>query len=416
MDAATAWAWIVPAAVVFGLAGALAALGVWALRRSRRSPRARQLAEAERTAAGVALVRLDDAVAELDVEVELSGALYDGTAPGALRRARLSAQHARDEAFELYRALDDDTHPDEVRRVSGRIRARTDAASAVIARARTEHDEWMRANVSAAQQVDSARRRATALRAELGDPAALIAQLEQRFDRGEWAEAESAARDALSELDEIDRLLGGAAAHVDDPTRSALPAVAEAERRLRRAREAARAFEDGHRLVTDAARTAPDELEAARAALRQAAALREGLEPGDAERLGDRLRDIEAALSALHAGARSRPSATVEAVARLRDRLDLAVGDARTAQQRLRGARSALPGTLTTAAAAVSRAETSASHAGADARVRLSSAQQELARARNETDPVAALDAARRAMRHAEDAIALADYDRLTRG
>ena len=30
------------------------------------------------------------------------------------------------------------------------------------------------------------------------------------------------------------------------------------------------------------------------------------------------------------------------------------------------------------------------------------------------TDPVAALDAARRALRHAEDAVALADYDRLT--
>lgn len=416
MDAAAAWAWIVPAAVVFGLSGSLAALGVWALRRSRRSPRARQLADAERTAAGVALVQLDDAVAELDIEVELSGALYDGTAPGALRRARLTAQHARDEAFERYRTLEAGTHPDEVRRVAGQIRARTDAASALITRARAEHEEWMRANVSAAQQVGSARRRAAELRAELGDPTALIAQLEQRFDRGEWSDAERAAHAALDDLHETDRLLADAAAHVDDPTRSALPLLAEAERRLRRAREAARAFENRHRLVTDAATAVHGELEAARTALRQATGLRESLEPDDSARLGAQLREIETALGGLQAGAERRPSATVDAVARLRDRLDLAVGDARTAQQRLRGARSALPGTLTTASAVVSRAEASASHAGADARVRLASAQEELARAHNDTDPVSALDAARRAMRHAEDAIALADYDRLTRG
>lgn len=45
---------------------------------------------------------------------------------------------------------------------------------------------------------------------------------------------------------------------------------------------------------------------------------------------------------------------------------------------------------------------------------RLISAQQELAAAAVQ-DPVEALDAARRSMRHAEDAKALADYARLGR-
>ncbi|ALJ18489.1 hypothetical protein [Microbacterium sp. No. 7] len=413
MDAV--WSWLVPTVVGLGLAALLLAGGVWALRRSRRSPKARQAAEAERTAAGVALVILDDAVAELDIEVELSGALYDGTAPDSLRRARMTAQHARDEAFEQYRALDDATHPDEIRRAATRIQTRADAARAVIARARADHAAWMDANVSATRQVAATRERAAALRVELGDPAALLAELEQRFDPREWAEAQRAAHEATRALDEADRQLRDAAERAGDPTRSALRPLSDAERQLRRAREAARAFENSARAVTDAARTVPDEIARAREALRQATALRGGLEPDAAARLGDEVREIEAALAQHETDAARLPSATAQAVMRLRDRLDQAVGDARTAQQRLHGARSALPGALRTADAVVLRAESAASHAGADARVRLASAQRELSTARDEADPVAALDAARRAMRHAEDAIALADYDRLGR-
>ena len=63
----------------------------------------------------------------------------------------------------------------------------------------------------------------------------------------------------------------------------------------------------------------------------------------------------------------------------------------------------------------IARAEASVAHAraGAPARLRLLSAERELAEARQAADPVEALDAARRAMRDAEDASALADYDRL---
>jgi hypothetical protein len=183
---------------------------------------------------------------------------------------------------------------------------------------------------------------------------------------------------------------------------------------MRRGHAAARALEEEHRLVTDAAQAVAGELDAARTALRHAEELRASLEPDDAERLGRELREFDASLTALEPRAHRHPTETVTAVARLRDRLDLAVGDARTAQQRLRGARTALPGTLAAARSAVARAEAAASRAGADARVRLSAAQHELAAARSAQDPVAALDTARRALRHAEDAVALADYDRLT--
>ncbi len=410
--------WGVPAAVVFGVTAVVVIAGAWTIRRSRRGPRARAAAEQERARAGAALVALDDAVEELDLEVGLSGALYDGTAPAALRRARMTAQHTRDDAFALLRDLGADAHPAHIARVAATIRSRTDTAAALIARARDEHSAWMAAHRTAQTQVENARTRAAALRAEIGGAPALVADLEERFDPSEVADARRAADEAAEAIETADRLLGDAADLASDPRHSALEVLSEAERALRRGHEAVRVLEEQHRLVTDAARAVGEEIEAARAAIRQAEALRGDMhgdvDAHDAARLGDELRALLAELAVVEPQAARRPTATVAAIARLRDRLDLAVGDARTAQQRLRGARTALPGTLAAARAAVARAETTVSHAGADARVRLSAAQHELAAARTSADPVDALDAARRALRHAEDAVALADYDRLT--
>src|SRR5688572_1483683 len=114
--------WAVPALVVFGVAAIAIAVIVWAVRAARRSPRARAAAQAARTQAGAALVRLDDAVDELDLEVGLSGALYGGNAPTSMRRARMTAQHLRDAAFEDYRAASvPGASPDDIKKISARI-------------------------------------------------------------------------------------------------------------------------------------------------------------------------------------------------------------------------------------------------------------------------------------------------------
>ncbi|MDY0908068.1 hypothetical protein [Microbacterium sp. CFBP9034] len=411
-------AWLIPALVVFGVAALALAITVWAVRRARRSPRARAAAERVRVRAGTALVRLDDEVAELDLEVGLSGALYGGSAPVSLRRARLNAQHVRDASFDAYRGLSGaDVAPAEVRRGSADIERRATEALKTIAAARAEHSSWVEANVSAASQIAAARERLGQLRAAMGDPAALVAELSARFAEDEWRDASQAAHAALAAAGESGRLLDAAAAHGGDPSRSALAELGAAERSLRRAEVDARILEESHRLVLQAAQAVPGEIDAARTALRQAAVTREHLDAPDAERLGAELRAIEAELTAIEADAARRPSRTVDRIARLRDRLDLALGDARTSQQRIRGARTALPGTLAAARGAVAQAEASVAHAraGADARARLISSQRELAQARQAQDPVAALDAARRAMRDAEDAKALADYSRIDR-
>jgi hypothetical protein len=411
----TILAWLVPALVVFGVTALAVAITAWAIRRARRSPRARAAAESLRLQAGTALVQLDDAVDELDLEVGLSGALYGGGAPASLRRTRLTAQHVRDESFDEYRRLTTtQASPVEVRRVSTRIQRRATETLRTIAAARAQHAAWVAANVSAADQIAAAQNRLDELRATMGDPAALVAELSARFDEAEWRVAATAAHAAVSETDTAAQLLAQAAAGAADPARSVLGEVAGAERALRQAAADARILEEAHRLVVQAAQALPGELDAVRTALRQAVVLREHLDVADADRLGGELRAIEAELESIESDAARRPSRTVDRIARLRLRLDLAVGDARTAQQRLRGARTALPGTLAAARSAIAQAEASVAHvrAGADARARLMSAQHELARARQVQDPVAALDAARRAMRDAEDAEALANYAR----
>lgn len=417
--AGTILGWLVPAVVVFGVAAIAIAAVVWAVRRARRSPRARAVAEQARQRAGATLVRLDDEVGELDLEVGLSGALYGGDAPASLRRARLTAQHVRDDAFEDYRAISaPDALPSEISRTAARIDRRAGEALAAVAAARAEHGAWVRANVSAPGQVDAARRRLADLRAGMGDPAALVADLSSRFAEDEWQGASRAARAALTEVAEAEKLLDAAASRAADPSLSALPDLAAAERALRKAESDARHLEETHRLVLQAAQAMPDEIAAARAALASASHTLQNLESADAERLGDELHAIEAELNRVETDAARRPTRTVDAIARLRGRLDLALGDARTAQQRLRSARTALPGTLAAARGAIAQAEASVAHsgAGADARSRLLSAQDELAQARQATDPVAAIDAARRALRDAEDAKALADYARLSPG
>ncbi|MCD1269325.1 hypothetical protein B5M43_010825 [Microbacterium sp. MEC084] len=409
-------AWLVPAAVVFGSAAVLVVVVVLAVRFARRAPAARRRAAAELGTAGAALVQLDDAVDELDLEVGLSGALYGGGAPPSLRRARMTAQHARDEAFVAYRdAGDPRVVPADAARAARDLHRRIERELATIEAARREHRDWIQANVGASEQVAGAERRLAELRARMGDPGALLRELEQRADPEEWTDAARAVDDARSAVAEAERRIAAAREIAADPTRSALEDLAGAERALRRADAASRTLEETHRLVTQAGLAVSDEIAAARSAVRSATSIRAALPADQAERLGDEIRWADQQLDRIEPTAARRPVSANEAIARVRDRLDMALADAHTAQQRLHGARTALPGTLAAARSAIGHAEAAIPEhtAGLDARVRLDAARRELAAARQTQDPVEALDAARRAIRHAEEAKALANHHRL---
>lgn len=418
---------LLPTLIVFGVAALLAVAAVVAVRALRRTPRARAAADAERDLAGTALVRLDAAVEELDLEVAFSSALVDPAQAAPLRRARMVAQHARDDAFDEYRALSEapvDVVPSEIRRIAQRIVQRSEQAIDGIADARAAHAAWVTRTMDAGAQVAGVRTRFTEVRTALGDPDALIAELATRVDESEWTEPAALAARTRAALVEAERTIGeaeesarGSRIDASVPVHALL---GRAEAALRRAQAAARALDESHRLARQAAAGVAGELIAARAGVREAQHVHTQLteqsadpDPDAAEQLGEAIAEAEASIARLEPDAHRRPVATVNELARVRTRLDCAQGDARSAQQRLRGARSALPGTLAAARNAVAHAEaavTAAPNPGADALVRLAAASEALSAARQHTDPVESLDNARRAMRHAEDATALAAY------
>ncbi|MER7797161.1 hypothetical protein [Microbacterium sp. NPDC096154] len=407
--------WLVPALVVLGSAAVLVVVVRVAVRRLRRGARARGRAQLAVESAGAALLHLDEAVDELDLEVGLSGALYGGDALASLRRARMTAQHTRDDGFAEFRAFDDPAAvPAVTRRAARDLTGRIERVLQAVDAARREHRAWIDAHVTAPEQIAAADRRLAELRSRMGDPAGLLRELAHRVDADEWAVAARAAEEAESSADEAAAAIARAHALAPDRSRAALDELAAAERALRRADAASRTIEETHRLVTQAGLAVADEIAAARAAIRSAASLHASLPADEADRLGAEVVWARKEIERIEPTATRRPVSANEAIARVRERLDLALGDAPTAQQRVRGARSALPGTLAAARSAIARAEAAVPPpaGGLDTRVRLDAARQDLASARQMQDPVAALDAARRAIRHADDAAAEAGPDR----
>ena len=399
--------WGIPALIGVGAAIIVIVALVVGVRFARRGKRARARAAAALEDFGSLLVRLDDATEELELEIGMSSALYDGRPPSSLRRARLTAQHTRDDAFAAYSAASaEGTMPAHQRAEAKRLTLAVQKALDVIDRARTENEAWLAANTTPAEQVDVARRRLDELAERMGDPAALRHELARIADESEWedaAHADEAAREALAE----------ARAHLaraeekapSQPVRDDLTAC---EKALSHAEQASQMLEETHRLVQHAALAVDDEQKAAAAAIRAAAGTQMAMDPEHAPKLAEAIRLASAALDSAMQISPRRPVAANERIARLRDQLDIALADARTQQQQLRGARSALPGSLAAARSALARAEAVVTGAEIDARVRLDSARREMALARQSQDPIEALDASRRARRDAEEATTLA--------
>lgn len=155
----------------------------------------------------------------------------------------------------------------------------------------------------------------------------------------------------------------------------------------------------------------------ATAALAAARVLRD--DPPDPESgasVGRAVSALDAELAAARGSgtARRNPIAALDALVDAVDGLDAAVAAAINQRRRLDGARGALDGALVSARSQIASVrdyvETRRGSVGVGARTRLAEAERELLLAENESDPVAALDAARRAQTHARDADALARY------
>lgn len=415
--------WLVPSFVVFGTAGLALVGAVVGLRRAgvRRESRDLSAARAIETRAKAQLVHADEAVRDAEQEVRFAEAQFG---PETAREVAEKVARARGwlrEAFLLQQRLDDaeENTAAERRSWSTRIGSLCTSIERALADVEAGLAGRRAAERGAADDLPALRERLRRLEVRRTDAAALLERLGTRYDAAALAGAYGAA-------DRSGRDLGLAAGALDD-------AVADAA-------DAGRAVVPAHDRAADALDRAESELEAverieidlataAREAASEAAALDAELIAARRER--DAATDPDAAsalaatigeLSPLLVGREARavdPFAERDRLRASRDRLEVARATVRRAEGRLDGARGALPGAIAIAESQIAVAEAAMERArafaGADARTRLAEAERQLGIARREADPVAALDAARRAAARASDAEALAHYAALHR-
>ncbi|MRG60178.1 hypothetical protein GE115_09905 [Agromyces sp. CFH 90414] len=427
-------AWWLPSVVVFGAAAVGAVLVMVGVRRaaSRRGQVELDAGRRLEIEAKGLIVRADESVREGRREVAFAEAQFGAARAAPLREAVDRAGGLLREALLLQQRLDD-AEPDtaaERRTWSSRIADGCRSAIALVDAATAELTAARAAERDVADELPVLRERIAQLQRRLATADAALEHLGRRFASSTLAAADADRRRASAAVAEAGVAVEVAAQRA--ATAGAGDAAEEpAADLLGRARAAAeqaeRRLEAVERLEADLA-TASDEAraEAARldVELAEARAQRDGLadgsdaaEPGVAAAavdLGAALRQASALL-AEPAPALADPFLLRDRLRAARDRVEAARADARRASSRLHGARSALGGALAIAESRILVArglvDRGRSHVGADARTRLAEAERQLVIARQEPDPVAALDAARRAAARASDAEALARYD-----
>lgn len=410
--------WWLPSLVVFGAAFAVLVGGVVGLRRlgGRRERAAVEAGHDLEVRAKGLIVQADTAVREADREVAFAEAQFGAAVAREVRDALETARARLREAFLLQQRLDDAEHHTaaERRTWSSRIIDLCEAALGAIGEADAALGARRRAERGAGDDVPALREDAAGLARRRDEAAGALDRLATRFA----APALGGAR--------------GASARVDSALAAATAALDEAERRIVRSEPVAELLADVSDRLGRASRDlaeiegvelalAAAQADAAEAATGLDAELvaarheRDGQEDAEAQAALAAAIGEASAVMAARADVVGDPFADRDRLRAARDRLEVARAAARNAQGRLDGARGALGGAIAIAEsqARVARAaiERGGARIGADARTRLAEAERQLVIARQEPDPVAALDAARRAASRASDAEALAAYD-----
>ena len=410
--------WWLPSLLVFGVAAVALGGGVVGLRRlgARRERRDLEQGRAAEVQAKTRIVQADDAVREAEREVAFVEVQFGAASARELRATVESARGWLREAFLLQQRLDDaEPHSAaERRKWTARIDDLCHAALAAIAEADAALTARRRAERGAGAELPALRDDAARLERRRIEVSRTLDRLATRFDASALAPARSAARRAEAALAAATEVLDEAARRVEgrQPVEDRLGVAGD------RVAQAARDLGEleGFELELAAAQAAAaQEREAIEGELAAARHERDDADDADAgARLGAAVGEVSAVVAARGELA-GDPFADRDRLRAARDRLEVARAAARTAQNRLDGARGALGGAiaiaesqLRVARAAIDRGR---GGVGADARTRLAEAERQLVIARQEPDPVAALDAARRATSRASDAEALAMFD-----
>ncbi|MUN07669.1 hypothetical protein [Agromyces luteolus] len=413
-----------PSLVVFGAAAFAFAAGVIGFRRlgRRREARDADAARELETSAKTRLVGADEAVRDAMQEIRFAEAQFG---PETARTLGETVDRARGwlrEAFLLQQRLDDagPATAAERRSWSSRIASLCDSVERALADAETELSTRRAAERGAVDDTPALRDREQRLVARRADAASALERLGSRFSASALAGAHGSLARAEHDLAAAGAALDEAARRIAEtpgaPVAGLLDRAAHALQRTEGELERVEHVElDLARAAEDAGREAAD-LDAELLAARRERDLAADPDSGAA------LAVAIGELSPLLVGREHRaddPFAERDRLRAARDRLEAARATARRAQDRLDGARGALPGAIAIAESQIRVAgealERARAFAGADARTRLAEAERQLGIARRESDPVAALDAARRAASRASDAEALAHYAALHR-
>jgi hypothetical protein len=404
---------LVAGVVLVAFAG-LTVLGVVLI--SRRARRDANAPLPGRTDAGVALVQADTALRDGLDELGYAVAQFGEDRTRDFKAALDAARADLDKAFRYQQRLED-VEPDsdrQRREWTLEIKALATRVSATVKAESSRFESLRRSEADAPETIKQLRRNLAAAAERRTASAATYAELKKAYTDETIAVVSGnldAADAALAKAgDAVDAAEKGLAANSVNAVTEQLAAteagIREAAQLLdaidRRRDELAKAV-DG---IRDIDAEEKESLQAARA-LRDAPP-----DPDSGAAVNTAIAELESELVLVAKKGKRDPVADLDRLVDASDRLDIAVAAARNQQRRLEGARSALAGALVSARtqlAAVS--DYIGSHGGdAGARTRLAEGQRELLLAENEADPVAALDAARRAQTHARDADALARY------
>ncbi|SEM87808.1 hypothetical protein [Cryobacterium luteum] len=414
--------WWVPSVIVIGLVVA----GVWALvTASRRRTRARlgqvraAATELERTAAS-SLVRADDLVQDATDELNFAIAQFGESSTREFAAALGTSRRQLSDAFALQQKLDDavpDSAAERTRWNQQIVQLADEATNRLTSQAR---DFTAKRGVerNAPQQLDELRRRLDRVSDRVAGGTSTLTRLGLSYSAAALAPISGNVDRARTALDAARVSADAAAARLEaassEPVGEQLQA---AEHALFQATQLLDAIETGEDQLHRGFANLQKALESAGSELAEARALRDGHEESDASASLNQVITAAASVQASlrEAGRRSDPAADLVALETAMNGLDGIRSEARNRQLRLDNARTALAGALLTARSQITVThDFVAANRGrvqAGARTRLAEAERQLAIAVAETDPVTALDTARRAMTLATDADALARYD-----
>jgi hypothetical protein len=410
---------IVTAVVVLG---GLTLLGIVTLfRRGGRPGRSlargsvRTEAPSIETRAGSLLLQLDEQLRESDDELGFAIAQFGIERSRRFADAVRSARAEVTEAFRLKQQLDD-AFPEsdrQHREWTLQVIALCERAQRTLSQETAAFGEFRRREVDAAASLDELRAAIDATRARLEPARARVAELAEAYHPARSLGVANAVDAAATLLDDAARTADAVAprisaagvSNIAEELQEARQQVHRAQQHVdsvdRTAADLAAASEALTTLLRDTQRDLAD------------AKVQRDAAP-DAETGEAIIRAIASVEAALAAGEHTKdPIAELDRVGNAVAELDLALASARNQQQRLEHARAALVGTLVSAKSQIAevRGYIGGHGVGVDARTRLAEAERQLMLAEAETDPVEALDTARRAVTHARDADALARFD-----